>query len=202
MIFFCLKSKSLGAPFFSKHLFIHGIVNNSACERLGEDWYHNIITIRCFRVAKSGVFEIFFCGFQFSLIPSPVLGLFTGNKHGLKITDIKFDFSGGQKNRGSSRVEDKSPQLEMTPYFFFQNDFFCLKSKSLAAPFFSKHLFIHGIVNNSACERLGEDWYHNIIKNKCFRAATSGVFKKFLRISIFSKSIACFGIIYRKQTWA
>ena len=105
------------------------------------------------------------------------LGINYRNKHGLKITDIKWDFSGGQKNRGSSRVEGQSPQLEMIPYFF-QIDFFCLKSKSLAAPFFSKHLFIHGRVNNSACERLGEDWYHNIIKIKCFRVAKSGVFKK------------------------
>ena len=90
-----------------------------------------------------------------------------------------MEFLGGSKNRGSSRVEGQSPQLEMIPYFFFQIDFFCLKSKSLAAPFFSKHLFIHGIVNKSACERLGEDWYLNIIKIKCFRDANSGVFKKF-----------------------
>ena len=89
-----------------------------------------------------------------------------------------MEFLGGSKNRGSSRVEGQSPQLEMTPYFFFQIDFFCLKTKSLTAPFFSKHLFIRGIIKNSACERLGEDWYHNIIKIKCFRAAKSGLFKK------------------------
>ena len=91
---------------------------------------------------------------------------------------MKWDFSGGQKNRGSIRVEGQSPQLEMIPYFFFQIDFFCLNSKSLAAPFLSTHLFIHGIVSNSACERLGEDWYHNIIKTKWFRVAKSGVFNK------------------------
>ena len=85
---------------------------------------------------------------------------------------------GVKKNRGSSRVEGQSLQLEMIPYFFFNMIFFCLKSKSLAAPFFSKHLFIRGIIMNSACERLGEDWYHNIIKIKCFRAAKSGLFKK------------------------
>ena len=87
-------------------------------------------------------------------------------------------FLGGSKNRGSSRIEGQSPQLEMIPYFFFQIYLFCLKSKSLAAPFFSKQLFIHGIVENSACERLGEDWYHNLIKIRCFRVAKSGVFKK------------------------
>ena len=87
-------------------------------------------------------------------------------------------FGGVKKNRGSSQVEGQSPQLEMIPCFFFQIDFFWLKSKSLGPPFFSKHLLIHGIVKNSACERLGEDWYHNIIKIKCFRVAKSGVFKK------------------------
>ena len=106
------------------------------------------------------------------------LGINYQNKHGLKTTDIKWDFSGGQKNRGSSRVEGQSPQLEMIPTFFFKLIFFCLKSKSLAAPFFLKHLFIHGIVKNSACEWLGEDWYHNIVKIRCFRVAKSGVFKK------------------------
>ena len=33
-------------------------------------------------------------------------------------------FLGGQKNRESSRVEGQSPQLEIIPYFFFQNNFF------------------------------------------------------------------------------
>ena len=47
----------------------------------------------------------------------------TGNKNELKITDINWDFSGGEK-RGSSPVEGQSPQLEMIPYFFFQIDFF------------------------------------------------------------------------------
>ena len=89
-----------------------------------------------------------------------------------------MEFLEGQKNRGSSRVEGQSLQLEMIPYFFFQIDFFCLKSKSLAAPFFSKHLFILATVEKSACERFGQDWYHNIIKIKCFRVAKSGVFKK------------------------
>ena len=86
---------------------------------------------------------------------------------------------GGQKNRGSSRVEGQSPQLEMIPYFFFQIDFFCLKSKFLASPFLSKLLLIHGMVKNSACERLGEDWDHNMIKIKYFRVAKSGAFKNF-----------------------
>ena len=85
---------------------------------------------------------------------------------------------GGAKKKGrSSRVEGQSPQLEMIRYSFFQIDFFCLKSKSLAPPFFSSHLLIHGIVNKSASKRLGEDWYNNIIRIKRFRVAKSGAFK-------------------------
>ena len=87
-------------------------------------------------------------------------------------------FLGGQKNRGSARVEGQSPQIEMIPNFFFKF-IFCLMSKSLTARFFSKHLLIHRIVNNSASERLGEDWYHNIIRINCFRVAKSGAFKIF-----------------------
>ena len=75
-------------------------------------------------------------------------------------------------------------------------------SKSLTARFFSKHLLMDRIVNNSACARLGEDWYHNIIRLKCFRVANPELSKFFLRISIFSKSIACLGVNYREQTWA
>ena len=82
-------------------------------------------------------------------------------------------FLGGQKNRGLPRVEGQSPQIEMIPYFFFFKLIFCLMSKSLTARFFSRHLLIHRIVNNSACERLGQDWHHNIIRIKCFRVAKS-----------------------------
>ena len=90
----------------------------------------------------------------------------------------------------------------MIPYFFLYWFFFA-KSQSLWPLLFSKQLLIHGIVNNSVCERLGEDWHHNIvIENKCFRVAKSGAFKFFLLISIFSKSIAWLGVYYRKQTWA
>ena len=74
-------------------------------------------------------------------------------------------FLRGQKNRGSARVEGQSPQIEMIPYFFFKL-IFCLMSKSLTSRFFSKLLLVHRIANNSACERLGEDWYHNIIRIK------------------------------------
>ena len=56
---------SLAAPFFSKHLFILATVKNSACERLGEDWYHNIMKVKCLRVAKSGVFKKLFADFNF-----------------------------------------------------------------------------------------------------------------------------------------
>ena len=73
---------------------------------------------------------------------------------------MERNFQGGQKKRGSPRVEDQCPQLEMITYFFFKLIFFWLKLKSLGPPFFSKHLLIHGIVNNSACKRLGEDWCH------------------------------------------
>ena len=111
-------------------------------------------------------------------------------------------FLGGQKNRGLPRVEGQSPQLDMIPYYFFFNLIFLIKVKVFGRSIFSKHLLIHRIVNNSACERLGEDWYHNKIKIKCFRVAKSGAFKFFLRISNFSKSIACLGVNYRKQTWA
>ena len=112
-------SRSLVARFFSKHLLIHRIVINSAFERLGEDWYHNIIRIKCFRVAKSGAFKYFL---RISIFSKSIacLGLIAGNKHRPKIPDIKWDFSGGQKNRGSSRLEGQSPQLEMIPYFFFK----------------------------------------------------------------------------------
>ena len=65
LIFFCFKSKPLAPPFVSKHLLIHGIVNNSACGRLGEDVYHIITKIKCFRVAKSGAFKYFFADFNF-----------------------------------------------------------------------------------------------------------------------------------------
>ena len=65
LISFCLKSKSLAPPFFSNHLPIDRILNNSACERLGEDWYNNIIRIKRFRVAKSGAFKIYFAEFNF-----------------------------------------------------------------------------------------------------------------------------------------
>ena len=94
------------------------------------------------------------------------------------------------------------PSNRDDPLFFFKLIFFCFKSKPLAPPFFSKHLLIHGIVEKSACKPLGEDVYHIIVKTKCFRVAKSGVFKNFSRFSIFSKSIACLGINYRKQTRA
>ena len=81
------------------------------------------------------------------------------------------------KNWGKFRVEGRSPQLEIIPYFIFKLIFFA-KSQSLWPLLFSKQLLIHGIVNNSVCERLGEDWHHKIvIKNKCFRVAKSGAFK-------------------------
>ena len=40
-------------------------------------------------------------------------------------------FLGGQKNRGSSRVEGQSPQVATIPYFFFQIEFFFASSQSL-----------------------------------------------------------------------
>ena len=71
------------------------------------------------------------------------------------------------------------------PLFFFQIDLFCFKSKTLAPPFFSKHLLIHGIVKKSAYKPLGDDVYHIIIKIKCFRVAKSGVFEKFFAVFNF-----------------
>ena len=65
LISFCLKSKSLAPPFFSNHFPIDSILKNSACERLGEDWYNNLIRIKCFRVAKSGAFKMYFADFNF-----------------------------------------------------------------------------------------------------------------------------------------
>ena len=168
----------MAAPFFSKHLFIHGIVNNFASERLREDWYHNIIKIKCFRVANSGVFKKFFADFHFLYVHRLFRDYLPETNMGLKKRPTNMISCGVKKNRGSSRFEGQSPQLEMIPYLFFKLIFFCLKSKSLAPPVFSKHLLNHGIVNNSACEWLGENWYHNLIKIKSFRVAKSGIFKK------------------------
>ena len=107
-----------------------------------------------------------------------------------------------KKSWGKSRVEGRSPQLEMIPYFFFKLIFFA-KSQSLWPLLFSKQLLIHGIVNNSVCERLGEDWRHKIvIKISVLELQNPELLNFYLRISIFSRSIACLGVNYRKQTWA
>ena len=65
LIFFALSQSLWPLHFFSKPLLIHRIVEKSACKPLGDDVYHIIIKIKCFRVTKSGVFTNFFAVFNF-----------------------------------------------------------------------------------------------------------------------------------------